>query len=187
MADTDKTLQTMIGNLEKNTGKSLVDWVMVSSRCGIDKHGALVKWLKSEHGLTHGYANLIAQETLHKVVSVAPQSDDVVAAQYAGDKAALQPIYESVIAFGQGLGDDVEIAPKKSYVALRRNKQFALIQPSTKTRVDLGLNLKGIDPEGELEASGSFSAMCTHRVRLESVKDFNARVKAWLKQAYGLA
>ena len=52
------------------------------------------------------------------------------------------------------LGKDVEVAPKKAYVSLRRNKQFALIQPSTRTRVDLGLNLKGVEPEGRLEGRG---------------------------------
>ena len=49
---------------------------------------------------------------------------------------------------------------------LRRGKQFGLVQPSTRTRVDVGINLKDVPPAGRLEASGSFNAMVSHRVRL---------------------
>jgi hypothetical protein len=87
----------------------------------------------------------------------------------------------------QGLGKDVEVSPKKGYVSLRRNKQFGLIQPSTATRLDLGLNLKGVAPSGWLEASGSFNAMCTHRVRIEGDAGLDANVKKWLKRAYDAA
>jgi len=83
-----------------------------------------------------------------------------------------------------GFGNDVDLSPKKAYVSLRRSKQFGLIQPSTATRVDVGLNLKGVAPKGRLEASGSFNSMCTHRVRLESVKDVDAELVSWRKQAY---
>jgi len=110
-----------------------------------------------------------------------------VAGQYSGDKAALRPLYDALIAAAQKFGNDVEIAPKKTYVSLRRSKQFALLQPSTKTRLDVGLNLKGEAPEGRLEASGSFNAMCTHRVRVESKADVDATLIAWLKRAYDRA
>jgi hypothetical protein len=81
-------------------------------------------------------------------------------------------------------GPDVEIAPKKANVSLRRRKQFALLQPTTRTRLDLGLILKASEPEGRLEASGSFNAMFTHRVKLAAPDDIDAEVLAWLKAAY---
>ena len=40
---------------------------------------------------------------------------------------------------------------------------------------------------GKLERSGSFNTMVSHRVRLESSKDLDKDVKAWLKQAYSEA
>ncbi|MGB5353610.1 MAG: DUF5655 domain-containing protein [Woeseia sp.] len=79
-------------------------------------------------------------------------------------------IYEAILKIAKTFGKDVEVAPTKTYVSLRRNKQFALIQPSTKDRVDIGINLKGSKPGGRLEASGSFNAMVSHRVRITSKK-----------------
>jgi len=50
--------------------------------------------------------------------------------------------------------------------------------------VDVGLILKGEPPAGRLEASGSFNAMFTHRVRVNSLSEVDAQLIAWLKQAY---
>jgi hypothetical protein len=111
----------------------------------------------------------------------------MVAAQYAGAKTALQPIYDAVIATVRRFGGDVEIAPKKAYVSLRRSKQFAIVQPSTATRVDVGINLKGQAATDRLENSGSFNAMVSHRVRLSSPADVDAELKGWLRKAYDAA
>jgi hypothetical protein len=176
----------MEANIREKTGKPVSHWVEVVKKSGLKKHGEIVKYLKADHGFTHGYANLVTHQALK---SSADQQDDsdLVAQQYSGPKAELKPIYDKVIKAVQGFGKDVELAPKKAYVSLRRKKQFALVQPSTKTRVDLGINIKGKKPEGRLEASGSFNAMVSHRVRLESAADFDAKVKAWLKEAYEAA
>lgn len=182
----DPAVDKMIANLQEKTGKTLAEWVSLARASGADKHGAMVKHLKAEHGLTHGYANLVAHEALQ---SAAAHSDDadLVAQQYGGKKAGLKPIYEQLVQAIQGFGPDVELAPKKAYVSLRRNKQFGLIQPSTASRVDLGLNLKGVEPDGALEASGSFNAMCSHRVRLSSPDDITPELMDWLRQAYEAA
>ena len=64
------------------------------------------------------------------------------------------------------------------------NKQFAIIQPSTRTRVDIGINLKGIDPTDRLEASGSFNSMVSHRVRVGTVDEVDQELLQWLLEAY---
>ncbi len=175
----------MIANMKEKTGKTLEQWLAVARKSGADKHGGVVKYLKSEHGLTHAFANLVAHKYLKSDAGSAEGGEDtLVAAQYAGAKADLKPIYDALIKAASSLGKDVEIAPKKTYVSLRRNKQFALIQPSTKTRVDLGINLKDEAAKGRLEKSGSFNAMVSHRVKLEKPSDVDKDVKAWLKKAY---
>lgn len=89
-----------------------------------------------------------------------------------------------MIAMVSKFGPDVEVSPKKTYVSLRRHKQFALIKPSTATRIDVGLNLKDVAAAGRLETSAGFNAMCSHRVRVTSTSEVDAELRGWLRSAY---
>ncbi|MAP96095.1 MAG: phosphoribosylformylglycinamidine synthase [Ponticaulis sp.] len=183
MATPEEMAASMIANMPEKTGKPLEDWLKIVGASGLQKHGEIVKHLKADHGMTHGFANLVAHTALKSAASTTDASaEDLVSAQYSGNKAELKPIYDAIIAFAETLGEDVEVAPKKSSVSLRRSKQFALVTPATKTRIDLGINNKGRAPEGRLEASKN--AMCSHLVKLSSVDEFDAEVKAWVKEAY---
>ncbi len=174
-------VETMIANMEVQTGRSLDEWCGVLQRSGLQKHGQLIKHLKTEHGFTHGYANLVA----HEFRSRAEGSDDtdLLRQQYAG-KEPLRTIYGAIVTAVEGFGDDVEIAPKKTYVSLRRSKQFGLVQPSTKSRIDVGLNLGDARPGDRLEESGSFNSMVSHRVRVEDVGEVDDELIEWLRDAY---
>jgi len=176
----------MVANLPEKTGKSLADWKSLLGSSGLSKHGEMVSLLKKEHGVTHGFANLIVHEFRGGVVSAPPSAGDLVEAQYKG-KETLRSLYDGIMKEVAGFGSDMEVAPKKAYVSLRRKKQFALIQPSTKTRLDVGITLKGVEPEGRLEASGSFNSMVTHRVRLTDPAEVDADLIGWLRKAYEAA
>jgi|SRR5579862_2221038 len=182
MASVKDAIETMARNIEEKTGTSVSEWVALARREGFEKHGQIVKWLKSKHQIGHGYANYIALQTVKSGGD--GTTEDEISVLFSGPKSNLKPIYDKVIAIVTKFGPDVELAPKKAYVSLRRTKQFGLLQPSTSDRLDMGLILKGIKPAGRLEASGSFNAMFTHRVRLTSLVDVDAEVKRWLKQAY---
>lgn len=177
MANTaDQQLQTMLNNLPDKTGKTLDAWKKLIAPTKLEKHGLIVKFLKADHGVTHGFANLIAAKFLETDDEV-----DLVESQYSGAKAELRPIYEAVLEYALSLGNDVEVAPKKASVSLRRKKQFALIVPATKTRIDLGLALKGVAATGRLQ---TYNAMCSHKVCLKAIEDFDDEVRAWVKEAY---
>jgi hypothetical protein len=184
MGSVKDAIASMVQNIEDKTGKTVTEWVRLARGSGFDRHGEILKWLKETHGVGHGYANFIAKQALQADET---GEDDLVAAQFAGPKAALKPLYEQLIAVVQAFGSDVEIAPKKNNVSIRRSKQFALLQASTATRLDVGLILKGVEPAGRLEAAGSFNAMFTHRVKLAAAKDIDGELKGWLKQAYAAA
>jgi predicted transport protein len=175
----DKALQTMIDNMPEKTGKSLEDWKKVLAKQSFTKHSEAVKFLKGEHGVTHGFANTI--------VSLSKTDDktdvDLVAAQYKG-KETLMPIYESLLSTITQFGNDITITPKKTSVSCIRKRQFVLIKPATKTRIDLGLKIKDQEPEGLLENSGPFGTMCTHRIKIEKIEDINKEVVSWMQAAY---
>lgn len=187
MSSPDAAAQTMINNLQEKTGKSLDQWLKILAKQRFEKHGEIVKWLKSEHAVTHGFANLIAHMHRDAVASDSEGEVDLVGVQYKGPKAGLRPVYDAIIKVVSSLGTDVEVAPKKAYVSIRRSKQFALVQPSTKDRVDVGINLKGQPPTARLEKSGSFNTMVSHRVRVTKKGEVDADLKRWLKKAYDAA
>lgn len=181
----DDMVETMIANMPEKTGRSLDEWLAVLKASDGVKHGDHMNLLKGTHGVSHGFANLIAQIHMKgRDIGRGNDGSDLVEAQYAGPKADLKPIYDALRSILESLGEDVEFAPKKAYVSVRRSKQFALIQPSTKTRVDLGIQLKGREPEGALELAGSWNGMVSHRVRLSSVDEVTDDIKSWLIEAY---
>ncbi|CAL2081529.1 Phosphoribosylformylglycinamidine synthase [Tenacibaculum sp. 190524A05c] len=175
----DKALQTMIDNMPEKTGKSLNEWKAILKEKAFTKHSEGVKYLKTEHNVTHGFANTIV--TLSKEENNTP--DDLVSIQYKG-KEVLFPIYEKLIEFVKTLGDDVTITPKKGSVSIIRKRQFVLIKPATKTRIDLGFKLKDKPTTDRLENSGPFGTMCTHRVKLSTISEIDEELKNWILEAY---
>lgn len=175
----DKALQTMIANMPEKTGKSLDQWKAVLKSKSFAKHSEAVNFLKKEHQVTHGFANTIV--TLSKEEKTT--AIDLVSAQYKG-KEDLVPIYKKIISVVSSLGNDVIVTPKKTSVSIIRKKQFALIKPATKTRIDLGLKLKDTPITDRLENSGPFGTMCTHRVKISEVGGVDAELKEWLTEAY---
>ena len=182
----DKATQTQIANIEKTTGKKLEEWMAIVNKSGFAKHGELVNFLKEKHGFTYGNANTVVHFAKQSHAGAAENSDDLIAEQYKG-KENLKPWYDKIMAEINKFGNDVEVAPKKAYVSLRRKKQFALIQPSTKERLDVGLNIKGVAPSGIVEDGKKWNAMCTHRIRIEDEKIINIDLFNWIKQAYNQA
>lgn len=175
----DKALQTMIDNMPEKTGKSLFEWKEILNGKNFEKHSEGVKFLKSDFGVTHGFANTIV--TLAKNDN--STEEDLVSSQYKG-KDELKEIYSILIEYVKTLGEDVTITPKKSTVSIIRKRQFLLIKPATKTRIDLGFKLKDYDLTERLENSGPFGSMCTHRVQITEKADIDNELKSWIKEAY---
>jgi len=175
----DKALKTMNKNMPEKTGKSLDEWKTILKEKSFAKHSEGVKFLKSEFNVTHGFANTIV--TLSKEDE--SESVDLVRSQYQG-KECLMPIYEELITYLKSLGSDVTITPKKGSVSIIRKRQFVLIKPATKTRIDLGFKLKDKPTTDRLEGSGPFGTMCTHRVKISDVAEIDKELKDWIKEAY---
>ena len=160
--------------LQEKTGKSLEQWIKVVQKSNIEKHKAIIDYLKTEHGFTYGYANFVALKS-RKSDAASIDDTDLLVNQYNG-KEQLKPIYEKLLSKIDSFGKDITKTLKKDSVSIIRKKQFALIKPATKTRIDLGLKLKGKLATDRLENSGPFGAMCTHRVKLAGIEDVNSEL-----------
>lgn len=190
----DQALATQIANIEKKTGKSLAELIKLVKASGLAKHGEIRDMLKKELGLGHGDANTITHLALDPsripgaaadAPAAAAPSGDAAAAFYTGPKAALKPIHDKLMGAINQFGE-FEIAPKKTYVSLRRKKQFAMIGPATNTQVEVGLNMKGVKPTARLVAQPEKS-MCQYKVRVADVAEVDKELIAWIKQAFEAA
>lgn len=185
MSTVEQGLQSQIQNIEAKYGRSIDDWVELIRASGRTRHGDIVAMLKGDYGLSHSAANRVA---LVAMDALAPKAEttDPEAVLYAGNKAALLPIHAHLMESVSGLGPDVEVAPKKGYLSLRRRKQFAMIQPAAR-HVDLGLVLPGRPVGARLESAANFNALFTHRVRVRSVDEVDRELVGWLEVAYEAA
>jgi hypothetical protein len=176
-------------NLPEKTGRTFEQWVALVRKEGLSGKREIVAWLKSKHGVGHVTAVFIAADAQGKsIADTYADSGALLDGMYAGEKAALRPLYDELTGLAQKLGKDVELTVCKTYVGIRRARQFALVKPTTKTRVDLGLALPDMKPAGRLAAAGSIgSDRVTHRIPIASLEEIDAEVRRWLKAAYDMA
>lgn len=183
MSSIDQQIANQIANIERSTGRTLAQWMALISSSGLEKHGQVVAWLKSEHGITHGNANLLAVKAREAAVGGAPADEELVDSHYAGRNADLRPLYDRVISTVNGLGPDVELAPKKTYVSLRRKKQFATVGPAA-GQLEVCLNLPGKPAADRLKPT---TGMATHKLRISDAAGLDDELRDWLREAYDRA
>ena len=172
----------MIKNLQENTGKSMEEWITILNEQALLRTSDKVNFLKVQHSLGHGYAGLIVYQAKLASAGTEESPEELVTKQFIG-KENLKPIYDKILEAVLKFGDDVEIAPRNSYVSLRRNVQFAMLTPATKIRFDIALKLKDVVPDEILEAMPN-PGMCTHRISLKTEEDITDQVISWIKAAY---
>jgi Domain of unknown function (DUF5655) len=167
--------------LKERTGEGVDAWNRrVKGKCFKDKK-SLRAWL-TEQGVS-GYAqSLLVMERFGYPDFVLASADQLIDQQYV-DRPHLRPIYDAIITVAALCGE-VFIQARKNYVSLvTRRRTFARIQPTTKTRVDLGFRLEGRRPAGRLRPSRIHETMPL-QVGLTAADDVDADVRRWLKQAY---
>ncbi len=95
----------------------------------------------------------------------------------------MRPVFDAIIDAVSGLGK-VTIQARETYVSLvSPRRRFARIQPTTKSRVDLGLRLEGRKPGGRLQPSKIHETMQV-QIGFTARDDVDSEVLGWLQQAY---
>ena len=189
MATAEEGIQAQIRNIEADYGKPMSQWLAIVAASGLTKHNEVVSMLKADYGMTHGAAHRVSLVSRQASAPAAASGDpaDPAGALYTGKKTVLRALHDALMTEITAFGDDVQLAPKKGYVSLRRRKQFAMLQPSGAGRIDVGLILPGEPAQDRLEPAAGFNALFTHRVRVSSAADIDAQLIGWLREAYDRA
>ncbi|XXF76521.1 DUF5655 domain-containing protein [Myxococcaceae bacterium GXIMD 01537] len=188
-SDKPKSVQdhmvAMKAHLPAKTGKTFEQWVALA-RKGPSVVKELVPWLK-EQGLGTVTATMVAHELHGGYMKEHEDPAALLEGNFAGGKAAQRPVYEALMKAAGKLGEDFSHYPCKTYITLKRGKQFGIVRVA-KDRLELGLILPGVEAAGRLEkATRSIgNDRVTHKVVLTSKKDVDAEVLGYLRQAYGV-
>lgn len=180
MSDLEKARQTQLANISEKTGKSLKDLFVLIERSGLEKHGQIRDYLKNELDLGHGDANTLTHEFRQRgqrEVSL----DEHVGGLYSDKREHLRPIHDKFMQALHGL--EFELVPKKSYLSLRRNRQFAMIGPATNSRVEIGINAQGLQG-GERLIVNKPGGMCQYTVKLTEADQVDDELMDWVQQAF---
>ncbi|MDO9084649.1 MAG: DUF5655 domain-containing protein [Anaerolineaceae bacterium] len=189
MSGIDQAFETQIANLQKRSGKTMDELFDIIRKSNLTKHGEIREMLKKDLGMGHGDANTLVHVFLDTLQMNAVASPNFVEENlneiYSGSKLSLRPLHDAVMKAIQELGD-FEIAPKKTYLSLRRKRQFAMVGPGSKGRLEVGLNMKGLSATErlvELPPGG----MCQYKVYLTELNEVDSELVNWVKSAYELA
>ncbi len=167
--------------LEESTGAGLDAWNRRIEREHFRDEPSLRAWL-SQQGVT-GYAqSLLVMERFGYPDFFVATADQLIDGQYA-DRTQLRPIFDAILNAALGFGE-VIVQARKTYVSLvSPRRTFARLQPTTKTRLDVGLRLEGQGPGGRLQPSTIHETMKL-QISLAAVEEVDAEVLYWLRRAY---
>ena len=193
MADPQAATITQLKNIQSRTGKSIAELHVALAAAGLAKHGEKRSWLMEHFKLGYGDANTVALfvDKPLPVLGDAGEATVLVAAGdpldtiYSGNKAGLRPLHEAVMKLVLQIGP-CEQAPKKTYISLRRKKQFAMLGPATKDLIEIGLNAKDLPPHPRLKALPP-GGMCQASTRIGDAAEIDSQLAGWIRQAYDAA
>jgi Domain of unknown function (DUF5655)/Domain of unknown function (DUF4287) len=180
--DPDAGLESQLRNIERTYGVPIETWFAVIEASKLTKHTDVIAMLKRDHGVAHGAAHRLS---LTYRARGDGQASDPIEALYSGRSPEVRRIHDALMRYITALSADIEVAPKRNYISLRRRKQFAMLQPAP-ARVDLGLILPDTPPGNRLEAAGSFNRLFTHRVRVTQPR-VDAELGSWIQKAHASA
>jgi hypothetical protein len=185
-------VQKWIASMPQKTGRSLEEWIALVKTEGPATEKEQRDWLKKNYGLGTNSAWWIAERAAGKGFeeddpeAYLQAAEKYVEDMFAGSKAGLRPIYDTLLKLGKSLGKDVKACPGKTIVPLYRKHVFAQIKPARRTRIDFGFALKSTHAEGRLIDTGGLAKgdRITHRIEITSLADIDDEVKHWLHVAY---
>jgi hypothetical protein len=177
----EKWFASILESMERETGKSLDQWVAIARTCPETKPAARKAWFKSHHGIGTNRASVILGRAFPDTAHWA-EPDRVRDTLWAdaGSRAILEAI-EAAVAGLPGLVS----AQRKGFTAFSKEFQFAAARPAKGGGARLGLAVEpSADPRLEAPKNETWSERLKAVLPLASPADVDAGVKVLLKQAW---
>jgi hypothetical protein len=184
------TFQAYLDSIKEKTGKTPEDFRAIAEQKGLlndgVKAGPIIAWLQEDFGLGRGHAMAIVQ-TLRDATLPKVSSQDRLAQHFMGEKAHWRQPFDDLVTTLKTFGPQVSVAPTESYISLlHKGRKFGIVEV-TRTRLDLGIKLKGVAPTGRFESAEGWNTMVTHRLRVNDPAQIDDEALEWLKRAYDVA
>jgi hypothetical protein len=160
-------------SMEERTGRTLEQWVAAVRESGIDPldQRAVRAWLRDVHGVPQNSQWAIADAAAQDAGWVRPDVDAYTDALYSGAKAHLRPIHDAVVMLAAGLGDDVHLEGRGTYIPVVRKTQFVAVAPGPRDTVRVGLRYRGTVPDDERLSPARGFAQASHWLHLSADAD----------------
>lgn len=170
--------------VEKRSGQGVEAWKRRMAGHRFSDEPALRRWL-TEQGVTGYGQTLLVWERFGYPRYMTAGIDDLVGRQYA-DRPQLKPVLDAILSALPEISPVIVVQARKTYISLvSERRTFAVIQATTKHRVDLGLRLADGKPDGRLQsARGVGNGAMSVKLALASPEDLDAQALRWLRRAH---
>jgi hypothetical protein len=180
-AQQQKWFASLRDGLERETGKSLAEWVEIAKTCPEITPRARLQWFKEVHGLLQNRASYVLGEAFPPEAGW--RDPETLRSALWPDPAG-RAIHDAISAAILRL-PHVVVGQRKTYSAWSNKHQFAAIRPIKGGGAMLGLALTpDAGPALEPCKNESWSERLKSRMKLVSPADVTADVEALLSQAW---
>jgi len=176
-----KWFASVQAGLERDSGKTLDEWIAIVKTCPETGQRAQLKWLKDNHGLLQNHGMQVLNAAFPPDVSW-DEPGKLLAVLWSDP--ASKAIFDAVDAAARRPNEVIQTV-RKSYTAWSRKVQFAAARPVKGGKLMLGLALMD-DASARLESprNESWSERLKARILLASPTEVDAEIATLLKAAW---
>ncbi len=171
-----------ISAAKEKTGHSVSEWMIIIQPKGFAKQKEVMDWLKTDQGINHMNANLIAGIFLNGGKPVFDPK--VLFETHFEGKEDKRLLYTAIEYLVKNTFESAQVVPTKGYISFRNEKEFAVAKIN-KSQIRVGLDLSGEPFTDYTQKTKSLGAMprISHMIEVYEAAEVNDRLKAALLKA----
>jgi hypothetical protein len=178
--------EATLRNLQKNTGKTVQQWMDLILQSAPKEQKDHLEWLKKKHGLGSGEAMIITKMINYGVADYDPIK--LMKSHFNGEKDYQKPIFDKIAAVLKNWGPH-KIAVNKTSLSLIHNHQFAILK-TTKSGMIIGVPgaaVKSAKNKDFISTKNLGSDRITHKLIVNDVSELLNNVLQVLKASYDMS